>query len=263
MPPSLYVENPFSFQGEIYLAKLDATTKLPATGWWWIGNCPKAELAPKVERRFHKESFSGLRENNRSAIKSREATLTMTIEDLHKKNIAVALLGKEVTTAGGSITNETHGTLAVGSIVVLKNPNASSIVVTDSDGSPTTLTANTHYKVIDAKAGIIEILSLGSLTQPFKFAYTSAATVVITGMEADDSDEYAIFCKLINTEDSPDQALACEIYRVQIDPTPLLALINEDQGSVDITATCLRHPTHYSNTERGGYYRLVYADANN
>lgn len=263
MPPSLFVENPFSFQGEIYLALLDATTKLPG-GYWWIGNCPKAEFVPKIERRSKKESWSGLRQTARTAIKSREATLNMTIEDLHKDNLAVGLLGKKVTTAGGSITNETHGSaLVVGSIVHLKNPNASSIVVTDSAGSPATLVADTDYKVLDAKAGLIEILSLGSYTQPFKFAYTAAAISVITGMEADDSNEYALFVKLINTEDAPDQALGLEVYRMQIDPTQLLALINDDQGSFDISAICLRHNTHAANSERGGYFRFIYNDANN
>jgi hypothetical protein len=263
MPPSLYVENPFSFQGEIYIALLDATTKLPGS-FWWIGNCPKAEFKPKIERRQKKESWSGKRQISRTAVKSREASLDMTIEDLNKHNVKVGLLGNLVTTAGGAITNETHGSLLeVGSVVKLKNPNASSIVVTDSAGSPATLVANTDYKVLDADHGLIEILSLGSYTQPFKFAYTSAATLVITGMEADDSNEYAIYCKLINTEDTPDQATALEIYRVQIDPTQLLALMNEDDGSFDISALVLRHNTNANDSERGGYFRWIYTDANN
>jgi hypothetical protein len=262
MPPSLYVENPWSFQGEIYASKLDATTKLPTT-WWWFGNVTKGELAPKIERRKKKESYTGLRQTVRSAIKSREYGLNFTVEDLHKDNIATGLLGKKVTTAGGAISNEQHGTLAVGDVVKLKNPNASSIVITDSAGTPATLTLNTHYKVLDAKHGLIEILSLGALTQPFKFAYTAAAVLVITGMEADDSDEYAIYVKLINTEDAPDQALALEAYRLQLDPTALLALINEDQGSFDFSAEGLRHATHASDSERGGYFRLIYNDANN
>lgn len=263
MPPSLFVENPFSFQGEIYAALLNATTKLPDSGYWWLGNVPKGELIPKIERRTKKESWSGERQIARSAIKAREYTANFTIEDLHKENIKLGLLGKNVTTAGGSITNEQHGTLAVGSIVVLKNPNASSIVVTDSAGSPATLDVNTHYKILDAKHGLIEILSLGAFTQPFKFAYTAAATLVITGMTADDSNEYAFYCKLINTEDAPDQAMALELFRVQVDPTQLLAIINEDQGSLDISAQGLRHNTHASNTERGGYFRFIYNDANN
>lgn len=264
MPPSLFIENPWSFQGEIYIAKLNATTKLPDSGWFWFGNVPKGEIAPKIERRKKNESWSGLRQVARTAIKSREYNGTMTVEDLHKEIIAPALLAKKVTTAGGSITNETHGSaLVVGSVVKLKNPNASSIVVTDSAGSPATLVNNTDYKILDAKHGLIEILSLGSYTQPFKFAYTAAATLVLTGMEADDSDEYAIYCKLINTEDAPDQAIGFEVYRLQIDPTALLAVINEDQGSLDISFQGLRHNTHANDSERGGYFRWIYVDANN
>lgn len=263
MPPSLFVENPFSFQGEIYAALLDSTTKLPATGWWWMGNCPKGEIVPKIERRQKKESYTGLRQITRSAIKSREYAINLTVEDLHKENIKRALLGKSTTTASGAVTAETHGTLAVGSVVKLKNPNATSIVVTDSAGSPATLVADTDYKILDAKHGLIEILSLGSYTQPFKFAYTKGATLVVTGMEADDSDEYAIYCKLINTEDAPDQAIGFEAYRLQFDPTQLLAIINDDQGSFEISAQGLRHSTFAADAERGGYFRLLYTDPNN
>jgi len=264
MPPSLFIENPFSFQGEIYAALLNSTTKLPDSGWWWLGNVPKGEIVPKVERRTKKESWSGERQTSRTAIKSREYSANFTVEDLHKDNIAVGLLGKKVTTAGGAITNEQHGTLAVGSVVKLKNPNASSIALTDSTPvTPLVPVLNTDYKILDAKHGLIEILSLGAFVQPFKFAYTAAATLVVTGMNADDSNEYAFYCKLINTEDAPDQAIGFELFRVQIDPTQLLAIINEDQGSLDISATGLRHNTHAADTERGGYFRWIYVDANN
>jgi hypothetical protein len=262
MPPSLFVENPISFQGEIYLSLLNSTTKLPTT-FWWIGNCPKAELAPTVERRIKKESWSGLRQISRSAIKSREAKLSLTIEDIHKDNLAVGLLGKKVTTAGGAITAEAFSTAIVGSVFKLKHNNATSIVVKDSAGAPATLVLNTDYKILDAQHGLIEILALAAYTQPFKADYTAGVYSVITGMEADDSNEYAVYCKLINTEDAPDQALGLEVFRVQISPTQLLALINEDQGTFDIEATALRHNTYASDTERGGYFRFVYNDANN
>jgi hypothetical protein len=263
MPPSLYVENPFSFQGEIYMAPIDATTKLVSGSYWWIGNCPKADFVPKVERRQKKESWSGLREIARTAIKSREATINLTIEDLNKENLAVGLLGQKVTTAGGAITNEAQPSgLAVGSVIKSKYPNISALTVKDSAGTPATLVLNTDYKVLDLKHGLIEILSLGAYVQPFKLNYTAAAVTVITGMEADDSNEYAIYCKLINTEPAPDQAKALEIFRVQIDPTQLLALINDDQGSFDISAIALRNKTRATDPEFGGYFRWIYNDAN-
>jgi len=259
--PSLFVSNDFSFQGQIYLAVRTPVTGVPGP-LWWVANCPKAEVAPKVERRIKRESWSGLREISKSRIKTRDAELSMTWEDINTNNIKTGVLGKNVTTAGGSITAEAFPTVAVKDIVKLKYPNASSIVITDSAGSPATLVANTHYKVLDAKAGLIEILSLGSFTQPFKAAYTAAAVSVITAMEADDATEYYIYCALLNTEPSTDQAIGLEFYRAAIDPTALLALINEDQGSFDVKATILRDPVRALSTETGGYFRWIYNDAN-
>ncbi len=259
--PSLFVANDFSFQGQIYVAVRTPVTGVPGP-LWWVANCPKAELAPKVERRIKRESWSGLRQISKSRIKTRDAELTMTLEDINVNNVKLGLLGKNVTTAGGAITAEAAPTLAVGSVWKLKYPNATSIVITDSAGSPATLILNTDYKVLDAKAGLIEILGLASYTQPFKAAYTAAAVGVITGMEADDSTEYYIYCALINDEPSTDQPIGIEFYRTAFDPTALLSLINEDQGSFDVKATVLRDTVRALSTETGGYFRWIYNTAN-
>jgi hypothetical protein len=259
--PSLFTDNDFSFQGQIYVAERTPVTGVPGP-LWWVANCPKAEFAQKIEVREKRESWSGLREKTKRRIKARDADLNMTWEDINTNNIKVGLLGNVITTAGGSISGETFPTVAVKDLVKLKYPNASSIVITDSAGSPATLTLDTDYKVLDAKAGLIEILSLGSYTQPFKAAYTAAAVKVVTGMEGDDSKEYYIYCRLLNTEPSTDQAIGIEIYRNAFDPAALLALINEDQGSFDIKATVMRDPVRATSAETGGYYRWIYNDAN-
>ena len=259
--PSLFVANDVSFQGQIYVGIRTPVTGVPGP-LWWVANCPKAELAPKVERRIKRESWSGFREISKSRIKTRDAELTMTLEDINVNNVKIGLLGKNVTTAGGAITAEAFPTVAVKDVVKLKYPNATSIVITDSAGSPATLVLGTDYKVLDPKAGLIEILSLGAYTQPFKAAYTAAAVPVITGMEADDATEYYIYCALINTEPSTDQPIGIEIYRTAFDPTALLALINEDQGSFDVKATVLRDPVRALSNETGGYFRWIYNTAN-
>jgi len=259
--PTLSNQNPFSFQGIIEMAKRQ-TSGVPGP-MWWVGNCPKADFAPSVTRRAHRESYSGNRTIDRTRASSRDAKLTLTLEDININNVLAGLMGKKVTTAGGSITGETFPTVAVKDIVKLKYPNGSAHVITDSAGSPATLTADTHYKVLDAKSNRIEILNIGSFTQPFKAAYTAAAVPVLTGLEGDDGDEYYIYCTLLNTEPvTTDQAIGLEIYRVQIDPTKLLALINAEGGSFDLEATVLRDLTRATDTEFGGYFRFIYNDAN-
>src|SRR5688572_32155495 len=66
----------------------------------------------------------------------------------------------------------------------------------------------------------------------------------ITGMNADDSNEYAFYCKLINTEDAPDQATGLEIFRVQVDPTQLQdrksTRLNSSHSQISYAVFCLK-----------------------
>src|SRR5688572_11424498 len=223
-----FQNNYVSFQGRIYLA-LRGSDGNP-TQFWFVGNCPKGEIAPSTVRRDHKESTSGFRQIDNSRIKERNAEVNLTFEDIQKDNIALGLMGKKVTTASGSFSGSTYDTHAsgavVGSIIKQRKPNVSSLVVKDSAGTPATLVLDTDYKVISLKHGLIQILNLGSYVQPFRSQYSYAATEVITGFEADDSNEYFMYCELINTEPAPDQAIGIEVFRVSFDTAALLSLIN-------------------------------------
>lgn len=88
------------------------------------------------------------------------------------------LYGSSTTISGGSFAaTALLNPVVVGDIVPapLAKSNLSSVVVTDSAGSPATLVLGTDYE-LDADAGLIKILSLGSYTQPFKMAATEGAS---------------------------------------------------------------------------------------
>jgi hypothetical protein len=88
------------------------------------------------------------------------------------------LYGSQTTVAGGAFaaTAFAKNPAAVGDYLPLPSgkKKVSSLVVTDSAGSPATLALGTDYEA-DADAGVIKILSLGAYTQPFKAAGTEAA----------------------------------------------------------------------------------------
>jgi hypothetical protein len=256
--------NYFSGQGQMLVAKR-SSAGIPGA-YWLVGNAPRIEVKPTMERREHKESQSGSRLIDKVQTTTKGGTLDVTLEDIRKDNVALLLSGKKVSLASGSFTSGSPDTfpsgLVVGSYVKLSRPNASSVVVKDSAGPPATLTPGTHYVVRDAKHGFIEILSLGAFVQPFKAEYSYAQTDIVTQFEANDDDEYWVYLALTNTEGAPDQAIGYEIYRTVFNAAELIALINEEQGSFDISARILRDNTRAADANFGGFGRWIYVDAN-
>lgn len=258
--------NYFSGQGVLLLAKL-ATSNGTRGSFFRIGNSPKFELSFMVERRKHKESMSGQRLVDKVQSTTKGGRVKMSIEDIRKDNLALLMGGSKVALGSGSYSGGTYDTfpsgLIVGSIAQLAKPNASSIVIKDSAGSPATLVANTDYRVLDADHGLIEILSLGSYSQPFRAQYSYAATDAITGLTANDDDEYELYLAGVNTEGSPtDQAIGVQIYRIVFDPTQLMSLINDEQVSFELEGEVLRHTSKADDSNFGGFCRLLYIDPN-
>lgn len=256
--------NYFSGQGEVLIAKRNSSGNPGA--FWMVGNAPKFEVTPAIERREHQESRSGSRLTDKVQTTTKGGQLSMTLEDIRKDNLALLLSGSKVTLASGSFTAGSPDTLPsgliVGSIVKLARPNASSIVIKDSAGTPATLTLGTHYRVLDAAHGFIEILSLGALVQPFKAEYSYAQTDAITALTANDDDEYWVYLAGVNTEGSPDQKIGFGIYRVVFDAAEVLSLINAEQGSFDLSGRILRDEVRSADANFGGFARWDYVTAN-
>jgi hypothetical protein len=256
--------NYFSGQGQVLVAKR-SSAGIPGS-FFLMGNVPKFEVKPAMERRKHRESQSGQRLIDKVQTTTKSGTLDMTLEDIRKDNLTLLLSGKKVTLSAGSYTSGSPDTfpagLVVGSIAKLSRPNVSSLVIKDSAGTPATLTLGTHYRILDAKHGTVEILSLGALVQPFKAEYSYASTDIITAFEANDDDEYWVYFAGVNTEGSPDQQIGMDLYRCVFNAAELIALINEEQGSFDISAEILRDSVRASDANFGGFARWLYIDAN-
>lgn len=257
--------NYYSGQGELFLAKLDVSGGIPK-GFYFVGNCPRLEVQPAITRRKHKESTSGNRLVDKTQTTEKGGRVLFTLEDIQKKNLALALGGANVQIPGASISGANFDTFAsgliVGDIVKTKFQNLTSIVLKDSAGSPATLVLDTDYSVLDAARGIIKILSLGAYVQPFRAQYTYATTDVVTAFEAADDQEYYLYFAGANTEANPDQKLDVEIYRVVFDPSKGLSLINDEQGSFEIEGEILKHATKAADPNYGGFLREVYVTAN-
>ena len=122
-----------------------------------------------------KESCSGSRLTLMEYETSKSATARLEMQEFDEDMLAMALYGTSTTISGSTVTDEAMPTMVAGGFYHTKHPDISAVTITDSAGTPATLTLNTHYEISHAKYGRIKILSLASLTQPFLVDCTYAA----------------------------------------------------------------------------------------
>lgn len=103
-----------SFQGRVFLAKRDpAGNPIEARS---PGNVASLKLSLKTDVLEHFESESGQRALDHRMIKTKSVTVTLTIEEFTKENLALALYGSYQLNPGSTVTNEP---LASGSLPIV------------------------------------------------------------------------------------------------------------------------------------------------
>jgi hypothetical protein len=242
----------FSFQGKVYLG-----TRLAgglAGALRDVGDAPKCDISLASETEKRKESRTGLRLTSAVLNKGNEATIALTLNWANAKNLVLGMYGTELTVASGTVTEEVlPAALAVGDFVALEHGGISSLVITDSTGSPVTLTLGTHYRVDSANGGVIEILSLATVTQPLKAAYAYTASSDVTMFTAPPPERY-LFLDGINTVD--DSPVRVRLYRVKFNPMATIPLINESFGTIELTGDVLFDDEAAIDTDLGGFGKI-------
>lgn len=242
----------FSFQGKVYAGERLSNGKLSKPEW--MGNVPTMTLQMSTETTNKTESFSGNRLQYGRLQRGKTATLNLSFDEFLPQNVALALWASDLAVLTGTVSAETFESgLAVGDHVKLDNPFASSIVITDSAGTPATLTLNTHYEIVSANAGLIKILNIGSFVQPFKAAYSYAARESFTMFTAAPPERY-IMLDGINTE--TDEPVVVTLYRCKFDPVSDMGLIHDEYGQFQLSGSVLFDTVNAANANLGGFGRI-------
>lgn len=246
----------FSGQGKAYIAPRSVAGN--PTLFRDLGNLDAKGVSVELKTELFTvmETSSGARGPLARLPQAKDGMVSFGLDIWNADNIALQIFGSNTAVTSGTVTAETLPTVAVGDIIALSKPKASSIVLTDSAGTPATLTENTHYVVEDATWGRIRFLSLGTFTQPFKAAYSYGAVTSVP-MLSQNPPERAMRFELINTAAENAKVLV-ELYRVQFDPVKTLALI-QDKGIhvADMSAAVLIDTTKPADQTLGQYGRVV------
>lgn len=251
----------FSGQGYVRLSDRDANG-VPQ-GYRWVGDASKLTLSLKTDTQTKKESYSGLRTVADRLVTGVETDLTAQFEEMTYDNLALGVFGAAAAVVAGSVTAEQIGPDAPvdGKAYYLKYPKVTSVVITDSAGTPATLTEGTHYTV-GADHGRIELIDTSTFTAPFFADYSYGAhhnMPMFTKQVVEQSlrlDGYNI----ANRSVAGGRPIIAELYIVQFDPADAIDFINDQYGVLALKGSAIRDATKPVDDVLGQFGRLTYVD---
>lgn len=242
----------FSLQGFMRVGMLDANGNIGAL--FWVGNVPEATLELNSSAVDKNDSFSGQRLQIGRLPTGTTASLKMTMDEWSTANMALAFRATAADIAASTVTGEVFpDDLVVDDLVRLAHPFASSLVVTDSTGTPLTLTPDTDYALEGHSDNIVRIKSLGAYVQPFKGAYSYAAAENLVLFSAPSKNVFVQFDG-INTENG--EPVVVDLWKARFDPVASLGLIHAEYGNLPMTAAVLYDATRAGDATLGGFGRM-------
>lgn len=250
----------FSGQGKLYLAQRRSNgTPGPLS---WVGDALMEFGFTPNETKF-KENWTGQRGDGLVLPGDTEANLTVTFLQFNNENFKIASRGEEVAQTVTPVTDrviaETLPT--VGQFLSLQAFNVSAVTVTDSTGSPKTLTPDVNYR-LHAKSGDIEILDLttgGPFVAPLLADLTPGAVDFIRMMSGTALEYWVKFVGVNTVPGATYKNVVAEFYRWSPPPSESLSLIQDGQSRLEspIAGSLLADTTKTASDQFGYYGRLA------
>lgn len=237
-------------RGKAYFDRFDASGN--STGLRFLGEVAKLELTPTVQTKDRFTSTKAAGTKIAHNITQQTHTLAIEMLEYQADNIALALLGDNITLtqSGGSITAETVSAApTAGKCYQLANRIVSALVLTTGAGGVTPVVIGTDYEIVDATIGLIHILpgsTVVTSANPLKAAYTAGA--IAGGKQVQGGTVGKIQGRLVYIADPANgPGHDAEFWRVQIEPSGALAFLTDDYGSIPIKGELIddsaNHPT--------------------
>ena len=244
--------NYYMGQGKVSIAERDANGNPGPLRW--LLDVSKADISLSSEVKKIKENYSGKKMTGKTVNVGAEGTFSFTLDELSPENQALALRGTATKIPAGSVTGEQlPAGLKAGDRIKLKNITVSNVVITDSAVTPATLPP-ANYKV-DPDYGTAEFSDVGSLTQPFKAAYSHGAFDSVPMFTSSQKELFVLF-EGVNLAEG-NEKFVVELYKVSPDVLKDLSLIGDDFAGMSITAEILADRSKPEDGELGRFGRIL------
>ena len=234
-------------QGKLYLAVRDAMGNIGAQRW--VGDVSELSISLTVESFEHSESYSGTRQKVRKIITSRTGEVSAKFHEFSAANLALLLLGEEVTVSAGSVTGEKlPAVIKAGDRITLAHQDVSEVKI----GS---LVEGTDYTV-DPIFGAVEFLkdiSANTDTAAYKYG-----EVQIIAMLTTNPKDLFLRYEGINLAENNEWNVV-ELYKINFTPTEALSLINNENSldALNTKATVLADTTKVGDVTLVRFGRVI------
>lgn len=215
-----------SLQGELFLAKMingQPSALLP------IGNTPELQIQITSETTDHYESKTGLRAKDAVLRKQTGVSISGTLEEVTKENLAMVLSGKTLEIPEATVPESTIGAVKAGEMIDLGLRNLSDVAF---KGPADAAIAADKY-ILDAVFGTVVF---NEAITDVKWTGKSGA-ITRTTIATNLGEEYRFFFKGVDTFQG--DKIAVTLWRVELSPDTEFDLIHEDFASYSIEGECL------------------------
>ena len=215
-----------SLQGELFLAKMingQPSALLP------IGNTPELQIQITSETTDHYESKTGLRAKDAVLRKQTGVSISGTLEEVTKENLAMVLSGKTLEIPEATVPESTIGAVKAGEMIDLGVRNLSDVAF--KGPADAAITADKY--ILDAVFGTVVFNE--DITD-VKWSGKSGA-ITRTTIATNLGEEYRFFFKGVDTFQG--DKIAVTLWRVELSPDTEFDLIHEEFASYSIEGECL------------------------
>lgn len=215
-----------SLQGELFLAKMingQPSALLP------IGNTPELQIQITSETTDHYESKTGLRAKDAVLRKQTGVSISGTLEEVTKENLAMVLSGKTLEIPEKTTPETTIGAVKAGEMIDLGVRNLSDVAF--KGPADAEITADKY--ILDAVFGTVVF---NEAITNVKWTGKSGA-ITRTTIATNLGEEYRFFFKGVDTFQG--DKIAVTLWRVELSPDTEFDLIHEDFASYSIEGECL------------------------
>jgi len=212
-----------SLQGELFLAKMingQPSALLP------IGNTPELQIQITSETTDHYESKTGLRAKDAVLRKQTGVSISGTLEEVTKENLAMVLSGKTLEIPEATVPESTIGAVKAGEMIDLGVRNLSDVAF--KGPADAAITADKY--ILDAVFGTVVF---NEAITDVKWSGKSGA-ITRTTIATNLGEEYRFFFKGVDTFQG--DKIAVTLWRVELSPDTEFDLIHEEFAALKVNA---------------------------
>lgn len=244
----------FRGQGPILIA--DRDTSGNPLEFREAGDASALTVTPSSTAVGHNEHKTGRSLEDNRFYHSQKADCEIDFDEWLADDLALCLWGTATPKVSGTVSSETiNGTLTLGSTYRLANPNVSSLVLTDSAGTPATLVEGTDYTVNPVYGSFKLISDPSTFTGPLKAAYSYAASTDVGLMTAQTAEKFVRY-EAVNSA-AGGKPFLVELFRVKFDVTSGLALIADTYSTNKLKGAVLYDSLRVADTVLGQFGRIT------